>query len=179
MPNSQIKRLSFSVSPDMSPETKKEVLELWDQSKDIDSCGDLEIWTNIRSHCTYLVDEDFRCWMLNPDGEIEEWYFCPECGTEGFIEDYETSAQDCCIEYLRDCGGDLKPFLILSDAEDLFVSGGYLDGLRDDPIAIREEWNNYTDALCKGGEITPKQYDTWEIPEFFVVEGVRHYTGED
>lgn len=35
---------------------------------------------------------------------------------------------------------------------------------RDDHIAIREAWNNYTDTLCKAKEITRKQYDTWINP---------------
>jgi hypothetical protein len=35
---------------------------------------------------------------------------------------------------------------------------------RDDKIAIREEWNNWTDALCKEGTITDHQYSTWVHP---------------
>ncbi len=35
---------------------------------------------------------------------------------------------------------------------------------KDDTIAKREAWNNYTDALCKDGEISSKQYDTWTNP---------------
>ena len=27
-----------------------------------------------------------------------------------------------------------------------------------------EAWNNYTDALCKEGRITMKQYETWLHP---------------
>ena len=34
----------------------------------------------------------------------------------------------------------------------------------DDVIAKRTYWNNYTDALCKNGLITNKQYDTWDQP---------------
>ena len=36
--------------------------------------------------------------------------------------------------------------------------------LKDDVIAKREEWNNFTDALCKEGYITEKQYETWTNP---------------
>jgi len=36
--------------------------------------------------------------------------------------------------------------------------------LRGDSIAKREEWNNYTDYLCKSGHITEHQYDTWDNP---------------
>ena len=28
----------------------------------------------------------------------------------------------------------------------------------------REDWNNYTDALCKDGAITPWQYENWTHP---------------
>ena len=32
---------------------------------------------------------------------------------------------------------------------------------RTDSIAKREMWNNYTDALCKDGVITLRQYENW------------------
>ena len=35
---------------------------------------------------------------------------------------------------------------------------------RGDTIAMREEWNNYTDMLCKDRRITSKQYDSWDNP---------------
>ena len=35
---------------------------------------------------------------------------------------------------------------------------------KSDKIAKRTEWNDYTDALCKDGLITSKQYDTWDQP---------------
>jgi len=38
------------------------------------------------------------------------------------------------------------------------------DSLRGDSIAKREEWNNYTDMLCKDRLITEKQYDSWTNP---------------
>lgn len=28
-----------------------------------------------------------------------------------------------------------------------------------------EAWNNYTDALCKEGRITSRQYSTWTSPK--------------
>ena len=33
-----------------------------------------------------------------------------------------------------------------------------------DKVALREAWNNFTDALCKNRQITAKQYDTWSNP---------------
>ena len=38
------------------------------------------------------------------------------------------------------------------------------NGGRDLP-ARREAWNDYTDMLCKDGQITERQYDTWTHPE--------------
>lgn len=33
-----------------------------------------------------------------------------------------------------------------------------------DAVARREAWNNWTDSLCKGRQITSRQYDTWDNP---------------
>lgn len=35
---------------------------------------------------------------------------------------------------------------------------------KGDVCAKREEWNNFTDALCKEGYISDRQYDTWSNP---------------
>jgi hypothetical protein len=35
---------------------------------------------------------------------------------------------------------------------------------RNDKPAIAEAWNNWTDALCKDGTITMRQYETWTHP---------------
>lgn len=35
---------------------------------------------------------------------------------------------------------------------------------KDDRPARAEAWNNWTDALCKDGRITTRQYDTWTAP---------------
>lgn len=32
---------------------------------------------------------------------------------------------------------------------------------RNDRPALREAWNDWTDALCKDGLITERQYDSW------------------
>jgi hypothetical protein len=37
-------------------------------------------------------------------------------------------------------------------------------GRKGDATAKREDWNNYTDALCKEGSITLKQYENWGQP---------------
>lgn len=38
---------------------------------------------------------------------------------------------------------------------------GYSDA---DKVAIREAWNDFTDSLCKGRNITMKQYESWTNP---------------
>lgn len=40
----------------------------------------------------------------------------------------------------------------------------YKNLLKHDKIALRTGFNDYKDALCKDGEITQKQYDTWCCP---------------
>ena len=35
---------------------------------------------------------------------------------------------------------------------------------KKDRAAIRTAWNDFTDMLCKDGQITQKQYDTWIPP---------------
>lgn len=37
------------------------------------------------------------------------------------------------------------------------------DGSVDKDARV-EAWNNYTDALCKDGQITDRQYSTWVNP---------------
>lgn len=35
---------------------------------------------------------------------------------------------------------------------------------KNDKPAKAEAWNDYTDALCKNGQITVKQYNSWSNP---------------
>ncbi len=36
---------------------------------------------------------------------------------------------------------------------------------RPDYVARSEEWNNWTDSLCKDRRITMHQYETWSHPQ--------------
>jgi len=36
--------------------------------------------------------------------------------------------------------------------------------VRGDVIYTRENWNNFTDYLCKNRKISTKQYETWTNP---------------
>ena len=35
---------------------------------------------------------------------------------------------------------------------------------KSDSTAKREMWNNYTDLLCKNGDISLSQYENWDQP---------------
>lgn len=37
-------------------------------------------------------------------------------------------------------------------------------GKNRDQYAIDQAWNDWTDSLCKEGNITAKQYDSWTHP---------------
>ena len=45
-----------------------------------------------------------------------------------------------------------------------FVRESYEQDGRADWVARREAWNNWTDSLCKDGQITSHQYNTWLHP---------------
>jgi hypothetical protein len=57
------------------------------------------------------------------------------------------------------------------EAEKIFIESAmpsvkqaYEQDGKPDHIARSEEWNNFTDALCKNGEITLRQYENWTHP---------------
>ena len=54
-------------------------------------------------------------------------------------------------EALKQWRAEIKPSVIARYGE-------------NDLPALRESWNNYTDALCKDGQITARQYETWGSP---------------
>lgn len=55
--------------------------------------------------------------------------------------------------------------LTKAQAEKLFkdTHEGLLKGT--DSCAKRGAWHDFTDMLCKDGEITQKQYETWDNPK--------------
>jgi hypothetical protein len=46
--------------------------------------GNAESPFNPNSGNVFLVDDDFRTFMLNDDDKLEEWVNCPNCGHEDF-----------------------------------------------------------------------------------------------
>jgi hypothetical protein len=51
-------------------------------------------------------------------------------------------------------------------AEAIFKAENMPNIPKNDKPLLRMEWNNYTDYLCKCGQITLKQYETWTQPRF-------------
>ena len=78
--------------------------ELLSHIKEIDSSGQVKVEFNPSSGNVFLVDDDYRVWMMN-DNQIEEFFSCPYCGHEGFKEDMEHEPEDKdCTEYLKSIG---------------------------------------------------------------------------
>lgn len=45
-----------------------------------------------------------------------------------------------------------------------YSHSAFLEAKKDDTVAIRTAWNDYTHFLLEDGEITEEQYNTWEQP---------------
>lgn len=72
----------------------KEVAELLNKYLDSDITIDrLSVGFNNESGYVWLQDEDYNIYMLNGEN-LEQFFNCPECGHEGFKEEFEG----------RDCG---------------------------------------------------------------------------
>jgi hypothetical protein len=55
---------------------------------------------NKDSGCVFLSNSDYQVLMLNR-GILEEWFTCPECGHEGFLEDMEHNDSHECELYFN------------------------------------------------------------------------------
>lgn len=63
----------------------------------------IHIEFNPNSDSVFLVDGDYNVGMMNGN-DLEQWLNCPECGTEGFLEDMLRDGQDCCHTFLMESG---------------------------------------------------------------------------
>ena len=52
------------------------------------------------------------------------------------------------------------------DAEKIFNENFLTESNKKDKILIKTEQNNFTDSLCKDGQISEKQYNNWDYPRF-------------
>ena len=55
------------------------------------------------------------------------------------------------------------PHMTKKSAE-TFWNSYYRKNIAQDKSSLRQSWNDYTDALCKEGAITVKQYERWVQP---------------
>jgi hypothetical protein len=70
----------------------EEAKKLLSHIKEIDSYGEVKVFFNKNSGFVFLSDDDFKVWLMDGD-KIREWFNCPNCGHEGFREEFKD--QDC------------------------------------------------------------------------------------
>ena len=79
-------------------EMAEELLHEWNQGHLPDDFynDDVKIMMNQYSGYVFLTNSDFQVAMMNGDC-LESWYTCPECGNEGFIEEFtpDCSCKEC------------------------------------------------------------------------------------
>lgn len=64
----------------------------------------IKVEFNPNSGNVFLVDEDYNVAMMNGD-TLEQFYTCPQCGFEGFLEDMNHEpVDDECTEYMEGIG---------------------------------------------------------------------------
>lgn len=67
----------------------EEASRLLAKVKEIDAGDGLTLEFNPNSGNVFLTDEDCRVWLFDEDGEINEFFTCPDCGHEGFKPDFK------------------------------------------------------------------------------------------
>lgn len=64
-----------------------------------------DISFNPDSGFVYAHDDDFNVFILNSKGTLQQWFTCPICCHEGFIQDMQHNSDDIrCQDFLRDIG---------------------------------------------------------------------------
>jgi hypothetical protein len=65
----------------------------------------VKIFFNRDSGNVFLSDADYNVAMVNQaTGVLEDFYSCPECGHEGFLDEMWHKGNKGCKEYLKDIG---------------------------------------------------------------------------
>ena len=73
----------------------EEARRLFSHLNDLDERPEgLKLEFNPNSGNVFLVDNDYRCYMMNGD-KLEEFFSCGECGAEGFLDEFETEKSKC------------------------------------------------------------------------------------
>lgn len=69
----------------------------------------VRVYMNKNSGCVFLASEDDgEVAMMNGE-KLDRWHSCPDCGWEGFADDYEFDSangntNECCREYMIEVG---------------------------------------------------------------------------
>ena len=88
-------------------ELMRDLIDAWmDQGlpDDFDADG-VQVMFNTNSGCVFLTNSEYQAAMMNGD-KLETFYNCPECGREGFKEEFEKDAD--CKECRRIAGAEEK-----------------------------------------------------------------------
>lgn len=56
---------------------------------------EVQVMFNTHSGCVFLTNPEYQAAMMNRD-KLEIWYNCPECGNEGFLEDFTEEMGETC-----------------------------------------------------------------------------------
>ena len=59
-----------------------------------------------------------------------------------------------------------KKYLTKVEAERVFKTNMCSVVNKDDKSNLRLEWILFIDSLCKNGDISQKQYESWDLPNF-------------
>jgi len=108
----------------------------------------IKIEFNPNSGCVFLVDEEFNIGMMN-GGDLEQWINCPECGTEGFLEDMIEEGHDCCHTFLMESG--------LAEENDILKSKVQIGGTSSGSTRLTDIVEGVADLLTE--DLT----DEWEM----------------
>ncbi len=63
----------------------------------------VQVWFNANSGNVFLCDEDYNTAMMNGD-KLEDWFYCPICGHEGFKDEMKHEGDEDCKDYLQSIG---------------------------------------------------------------------------
>ena len=87
-----------------------DLLQAWNKDglpEDFDEGEGARLYFNTASGFVFLSSEEGSVAMMNVD-KLESFYSCPECGFEGFREDFERDHKDAadpeCQRFLRQIG---------------------------------------------------------------------------
>jgi hypothetical protein len=110
-----------------------------------------------------ITTEEFNRRLIEKLEDMTAWEFIQKAG------DCLSYAQEIFNnEILEDYEEDNSHFLDYDTVVEMFTDGATFEEMRIkykyDDIALREDFNNYTDMLCKDGQISDWAYHNWDNP---------------